>query len=116
LLLPQEVKEIGNDEAIIFALGLKPIRATKIRWFTDPTFKDRVRTAPVVTPAPLPTVTPIIDTSEFVGVSEADIATIYERPLRDFNLNFTDIQIPKHELSIEEAEALADQMYEGLRR
>lgn len=48
LLLPQEVKEMGNDEEIIFALGSKPIRAQKIRWYLDPTFKDRVLPAPIL--------------------------------------------------------------------
>jgi type IV secretion system protein VirD4 len=52
LLLPQEVKEIGSEEEIIFALGRKPIRAKKIRWYQDATFKRRV-----MPPPPVPAIT-----------------------------------------------------------
>ena len=52
LLLPQEVKELGTEEAIVFYEGLRPIRCRKIRYFTDPRFRQRLLPPP---PAPLPT-------------------------------------------------------------
>ena len=48
LLLPQEVKDLGNEEAIIFYEGLKPIRCRKIRYYRDHRFVARLFPAPVV--------------------------------------------------------------------
>ena len=52
LLLPQEVKELGSEEAIVFYEGLRPIRCRKIRYFTDRRFRRRLLRAPEV-PVPL---------------------------------------------------------------
>jgi type IV secretion system protein VirD4 len=46
LLLPQEVKELGSEEAIIFYEGLRPIRCRKIRYFDDRRFTTRLLPAP----------------------------------------------------------------------
>jgi type IV secretion system protein VirD4 len=46
LLLPQEVKEIGNDHALIFYEGLRPIRCRKIRYFADRRFRACLLPAP----------------------------------------------------------------------
>jgi type IV secretion system protein VirD4 len=46
LLLPQEVKEIGSDDAIIFYEGLRPIRCKKIRYYADPRFRARLSPPP----------------------------------------------------------------------
>lgn len=46
LLLPQEVKELGAEEAIIFYEGLRPIRCRKIRYFQDRRFKARLKPPP----------------------------------------------------------------------
>jgi type IV secretion system protein VirD4 len=46
LLLPQEVKELGTEEAIVFYEGLRPIRCRKIRYFSDPRFRRRLLSAP----------------------------------------------------------------------
>src|SRR2546421_8368456 len=51
LLLPQEVKERGKEEAIIFYEGLPPIRCRKIRYFSDRRFRERLWPPPA-TPAP----------------------------------------------------------------
>ncbi len=48
LLLPQEVKELGGDEAIVFYEGLRPIRCRKLRYFWDRRFMDRLLPAPCV--------------------------------------------------------------------
>ncbi|MGH8306598.1 MAG: type IV secretory system conjugative DNA transfer family protein, partial [Steroidobacteraceae bacterium] len=53
LLLPQEVKTLGSEEAIIFYEGLRPIRCKKIRYFEDPRFTARLRPPPeCATPVP----------------------------------------------------------------
>jgi type IV secretion system protein VirD4 len=46
LLLPQEVKEIGKDNALIFYEGVRPIRCKKIRYFADRRFRARLLPAP----------------------------------------------------------------------
>ena len=47
-LLPQEVKELGSEQAIVLYEGLRPIRSRKIRYFRDRRFRDRLLPAPKV--------------------------------------------------------------------
>jgi type IV secretion system protein VirD4 len=47
LLLPQEVKELGTEEAIVFYEGLRPIRCRKIRYYSDRRFRRRLLPAPI---------------------------------------------------------------------
>ena len=49
LLLPQEVKELGSEEALITYEGLRPIRCRKIRYYKERAFRDRL-----MPPPPLP--------------------------------------------------------------
>lgn len=51
LLLPQEVKEIGIDRALIFYENLRPVRCQKIRYYADRRFRSRLLPPP-------PTATP----------------------------------------------------------
>ena len=46
LLLPQEVKELGTEEAIILYEGVRPIRCQKIRYFRDRRFRKRLLPTP----------------------------------------------------------------------
>src|SRR3989440_5532816 len=46
LLLPQEVKALGPEEAIIFYEGLRPIRGRKIRYYQDRRFIARLLPPP----------------------------------------------------------------------
>jgi type IV secretion system protein VirD4 len=46
LLLPQEVQQLGIDDAIIFYEGLRPIRCKKIRYFADRRFRKRLLAPP----------------------------------------------------------------------
>jgi type IV secretion system protein VirD4 len=48
LLLPQEVKALGAEEAIIFLEGLPPIRCRKIRYYSDKRFSMRLFPPPAV--------------------------------------------------------------------
>ncbi|MBU9413505.1 type IV secretory system conjugative DNA transfer family protein [Burkholderia multivorans] len=50
LLLPQELKELGQDREIILLENTKPILASKIVYYRDPVFQSRVLPAPVVRP------------------------------------------------------------------
>lgn len=42
LMLPQELREIGPDRIIVLTDNCKPIFADKIKYYTDPAFKDRL--------------------------------------------------------------------------
>lgn len=46
LLLPQEVKELGNEEALIFYEGLRPVRCRKLRYYQDRRFTRRLMPPP----------------------------------------------------------------------
>lgn len=50
LLLPQEVKEIGTEEALIFYEGLPPIRCRKIRYYQDARLASRLCAPPSIEP------------------------------------------------------------------
>jgi type IV secretion system protein VirD4 len=46
LLLPQEVKELGPEEALISYEGLRPIRCRKIRYYKERAFRERLMPPP----------------------------------------------------------------------
>jgi len=48
LLTPGEVMQLPNEDEIILVSGLPPIRANKIRYYSDKNFKNRVSPAPVL--------------------------------------------------------------------
>jgi type IV secretion system protein VirD4 len=52
LLLPQEVKELGSEEALIFYEGLRPIRCRKLRYYQDRRFTRRLMPPPAQPIAP----------------------------------------------------------------
>jgi type IV secretion system protein VirD4 len=54
LLLPQEVKELGKDQEIIFYEGVRPILARKNRYYRDPLFKKRLFPPPKSAVPPRP--------------------------------------------------------------
>ena len=53
LMLPQEVKELGPERAIVFFEGLRPIRCRKIRYFRDARFRRRLLAPPDVQKHPI---------------------------------------------------------------
>jgi len=126
LLLPQEVKELGSERAIIFYEGCRPIRCRKIRYFADRRFRKRVLPAPEV---PLPPASPAAaaprarpmpkesaDASdnaaprtpkEDVVIREgtvADIDRLESLTLEDYAADFSSVQLPTHERPMSDAE------------
>jgi type IV secretion system protein VirD4 len=127
LLLPQEVKELGSEEAIVFYEGLRPIRCRKIRYFTDRRFRRRLLPAPEVLrpapvgpwsvgpPAPMPRATPAVDIAgsqapgaavppravkENLVIREgtvADVDRLESLTLQDFATDFSKVPIPDKE-------------------
>lgn len=47
LMLPQEIKELPNDDELIFKEGCKPIRAKKNWFFKDKQFQEWTKLAPI---------------------------------------------------------------------
>lgn len=50
LLTPGEVMQLPSDEAVVMLSGLAPIRAKKLRYFTDANFQSRILPAPQLQP------------------------------------------------------------------
>jgi type IV secretion system protein VirD4 len=46
LLLPQEVKELGKNREILFYEGIRPVLASKNRYYRDPVFRKRLFSPP----------------------------------------------------------------------
>ena len=72
LMLPQELKELGQWKEIVLVENTKPILCDKIRYYDDPAFTSRVMEPPVVPP---------LDLDLFVAKSQNRI-----RPLQDCDL------------------------------
>ena len=134
LLLPQEVKELGTEEAIVFYEGLRPIRCKKIRYFTERRFRERLLPAPK-SPTPNGRASPSLaiaahesvpaDSSaderttdagamaasaprkEEVALRDAtveDIERIDSLTLEDFAADFSKVKAPDHEGRVSDGE------------
>jgi type IV secretion system protein VirD4 len=66
LLLPQEVKELGTEEALVTYEGLRPIRCRKIRYYKEREFRERL-----MPPPPLPTRLGVEEVVKRVGAAPA---------------------------------------------
>ncbi len=62
LRLPQELKELGNEKAIVFYEGLAPILCQKIRYYSESVFKKRLLPPPAPTPVATVAIIPNADT------------------------------------------------------
>jgi type IV secretion system protein VirD4 len=132
LLLPQEVKELGPEQAIVFYEGLRPIRCRKIRYFADKRFRRRLLPAPngpipfghasaplaVALPEPVSAAPQPAEPSpgegsvpkmekESVVIRDAtveDIERIESLTLEDFATDFSKLPIPDREGSLSDPE------------
>jgi type IV secretion system protein VirD4 len=139
LLLPQEVKELGTDAALIFCEGLRPIRARKIRYFRDRRFSARLLPPPIQPVAPSVDTTamrPTIPTSSDAGrpavglatepalqggaterdATPEDLANLENLQLEDFAANFDAVQFPEgRSPSDSELQTAVNQFMDALR-
>jgi type IV secretion system protein VirD4 len=141
LLLPQEVKALGADEAILFYEGLPPIRARKLRYFEDRRFTSRLlpppaeaapRAARAAEPpaasepcddtVPLATESSPREAATLPMVREAtvdDIDRLESLTLEDFDVDLKNVKIPEkpagERLSSEELNAAVDSFLESLK-
>jgi type IV secretion system protein VirD4 len=78
LLLPQEVKELGEDREVIFCEGIRPILARKNRYYEDPFFRKRLFPPPArATPSPLQAQSPATPDTPPMGLHVgADVETL----------------------------------------
>jgi type IV secretion system protein VirD4 len=131
LLLPQEVKELGTEDALVFYEGLRPIRCLKIRYFSEMRFRKRLLPAPttpvagcrwplVPTRASESAAASVADDfradtavaapappSEEVVIREAtpaDIERVESLTLEDFAADFSKVEIPTREAPLSEQE------------
>ncbi len=122
LMLPQEIKELGRDREIVMYEGLRPILATKNRYFEDSRLRMRLfpppahassRPAPVVstaTNAPSRVSPPDIEgltasvrtakpptkrKSQARRATMADLERIDELTLEDFDVDWTRVAFPE---------------------
>ena len=131
LLLPQEVKELGGEEAIVFYEGVRPIRCRKIRYFADPRFRKRLLPPPEVAvppgrkatePKPAPQVAtveperpdargmPNAEIADRVVIREGtaqDVERIESLRPEDFALDLASVQLPDKEGPLTDGEMKA---------
>lgn len=132
LLLPQEVKELGADQAIVFYEGLRPIRCQKVRYFEDRRFTPRLLPAPDVLPACAPEAIRASEAFENVVSARGDprevpaaqtreatledIERIESLELEDFALDVGKVVLPEGgPLSEQDLKAAAESFLHSLR-
>lgn len=105
LMLPQEVKELPADAAIIFYEGLRPFLCRKIRYFVDPQLRRRVLPPPPrpdrldVQPAPRIERTPKAGSGNAAGGSLRqatleDIGRLDQLQLKDLATDYRSLGLP----------------------
>jgi len=115
LMLPQEVKEIGNEEVLILAKNAPPIRGSKIRWYKDPDFKSRILPPPDV-PAVDIDKTPrstVVDLSNFRKVTADDMDGLENKSIEDFSGAWVDKPLPTGNLSEADVSRWIDDVFCG---
>jgi type IV secretion system protein VirD4 len=73
LLLPQEVKELGTEEALITYEGLRPIRCRKIRYYQERVFRERL-----LPPPPLPKSLDVLEAVNRIAATDPRSTAITE--------------------------------------
>ena len=86
LMLPQELKELGQWKEIVLLENTKPILCDKIRYYDDPAFSSRVTDPPVVPP---------LDLDLFVAKLQNRIRTLQDSELQADGSDLSDVP-PEH--------------------
>jgi type IV secretion system protein VirD4 len=134
LLLPQEIKALGKDQALIFYEGLPTIRCQKIRYYKDRRFTIRRHPPPTVAaPDPQPEEGSLrphvqlaaVESSEGRSIEESvvreatieDIDRIDQLQLADFAAPIEQIKVPQDgRLTDEQMNHLASEFLDVLQR
>jgi type IV secretion system protein VirD4 len=129
LLLPQEVKELGTQSELILYEGLRPIRAKKIRYFSDPRFRRRLLPPPIQAVAATTSVPHRESATEKEGgdhaghspnaahpAAVADIESLETMTLDDFAADFDSVHLPQDRAPTDtELQIAADEFLAALR-
>jgi type IV secretion system protein VirD4 len=128
LLLPQEVKELGSERAIVFFEGLRPIQCHKIRYFSDSRFRKRLLPPPKhpapVLPNPKPGPEAATSPSAASGPAASTTVISQEKPVfrdatvddiehiesltcADFEVDVTKIEVPQRDGQLSDPEMKA---------
>ena len=124
LLLPQEIKAMGKDQALIFYEGLSPIRCQKIRYFVDRRFTIRLHPPPfVAAPEGNPVAKPPAPHSSRVSDEGVDGRSIEGSLVRDATiedidrideLQLSDFAAPLEKIEVPQVERLSDEQMSRL--
>ncbi len=142
LLLPQEVKELGPEDAIVFYEGLRPIQCRKIRHFDDARFKGRLlpplrdvaprshtrshesaieprSTIESGLPAADSALDPVGPMPQVREATVADLDRLESLTLEDFVADFSQVEIPERaageRMSTDEMNAAVDSFLQTLK-
>ena len=91
LMLPQELKELGQWKEIVLLENTKPILCDKIRYYDDPAFTSRVMETPVVPP---------LDLDLFVAKLQNRIRPLQDSDVQADGSDLSDVP-PEHLLLME---------------
>ncbi|BBU68760.1 type IV secretory system conjugative DNA transfer family protein [Fluviibacter phosphoraccumulans] len=91
LMLPQELKELGQWKEIVLLENTKPILCDKIRYYDDPAFISRVMQPPVVPP---------LDLDLFVAKLQNRIRPLQDNDVKADRSDLSDVP-PEHLLLME---------------
>ena len=86
LMMPQELKELGQWKEIVLLENTKPILCDKIRYYDDPAFTSRVMKPPVVPP---------LDLDLFVAKSQNRIRPLQDSDVKAGGSDLSDVP-PEH--------------------
>ena len=93
LMLPQELKELGQWKEIVLLENTKPILCEKIRYYDDPAFTSRVTDPPVVPP---------LDLDLFIAKSQNRVRPLNDRDVQSDTGSLSDV--PPERLLLMEAD------------
>lgn len=110
LMLPQELKEIGQWKQIIMLENVKPILCDKIRYFDDPVFTDRLLPPPAVPLLDLDLHQAIVE-SRMREVGEQDVAGGVDLGKLAINLGLISELSDEGEASPEQVEQAVNQLF-----
>jgi type IV secretion system protein VirD4 len=106
LMLPQEIKEIGQWKEIVILEGSKPIFCDKVKYFDDPVFMTRLLPAPEI---------PLLDMELHKAICENRIRAANEDDIKEngtfdlskIALDISKIELPEGDSEVSQAELQA---------
>lgn len=120
LLLPQELRGLGQNNQIIIAENCPPVLCQKIRYYQEKIFKQRLLDPPEITQLEIteqvfPGFVLSNNSSEPVAVERAitadDIAEIDQLDIEDFSCDFSAVEIPTGEISDQQMTKIVDRFF-----